>query len=394
MGFSTDAIHAGQEPEPTTGSVTIPIFQTSTYRLPELGAKTGFDYARTVNPTRTALETCLARLEGGRRALAFASGMAAIHAVFSMLKAGDHIILSRNVYGGTFRLLNGVLRGFNIETSFIDTTEAANVEAAFRPATKMVFIETPTNPILTLTDIAECSKICRARGATLVVDNTFMSPYWQKPIALGADIVVHSTTKFLNGHSDSVGGAAIVTREEDGERLHFIQKSIGAILSPFDSFLVTRGIKTLAIRMERHEENTRRIAEFLDGRAEVKALHYPGLPSHPQHELARRQAGGFGGIVAFDLGGYAEAKAFLDGLRLCLLAESLGGVETLISHPASMTHASVPVEERARIGITDGLVRISVGIEDAEDLIADLAGGLAAAGRVAASTAAAPSRTR
>jgi len=320
--------------------------------------------------------------------------MAAIHAVFSMLKSGDHIILSRNVYGGTFRLLNGVLRGFNIETSFIDTTEVANVEAAFRPATKMVFIETPTNPILTLTDIEGCSRICRARGATLVVDNTFMSPYWQKPIALGADIVVHSTTKFLNGHSDSVGGAAIVARDEDGERLHFIQKSVGAILSPFDSFLVTRGIKTLAVRMERHEENTRRIAEFLDGRAEVKALHYPGLPSHPQHELARRQAGGFGGMVAFDLGGYPEAKAFLDSLRLCLLAESLGGVETLISHPASMTHASVPAEERARIGITEGLVRISVGIEDAEDLIADLEGGLAAAARVAASTAAAPSRTR
>jgi cystathionine beta-lyase/cystathionine gamma-synthase len=393
MGFSTDAIHAGQEPDPTTGSVSVPIYQTSTYQLPELGVDKGFDYARTVNPTRTALETCLARLEGGKRGLAFASGMAAINAVFSMLKTGDHIILSRNVYGGTFRLLDGVLKSFGLETSFVDTTDLSVVEGAFRDNTRHVFIETPTNPILTLTDIRGCADLCRARGAVLVVDNTFMSPYWQNPLELGADMVVHSTTKFLNGHSDSLGGAVIVSKEEDGERLHFIQKSAGAILSPFDSWLVLRGVKTLAVRMERHEENTRKIAEFLGASDEVKELFYPGLPSHPQHDLATRQARGFGGMVTFDLGSYPAAKAFLDSLRLCLLAESLGGVETLISHPASMTHASVPPEERKRIGITEGLVRISVGIEDADDLIADLERGLTAAARAAESTAAAPSRS-
>lgn len=388
MGFSTDAIHAGQEPDPTTGSVSVPIYQTSTYKIPELGVVRGFDYARTVNPTRTALEACVARLEGGARGLAFASGMAGINAIFSMLKSGDHIILSRNVYGGTFRLLNGVLKNFGLETSFIDTTDLAIVKSAFKANTRMLFIETPTNPILTLTDIEGCAQLCRSHNAVLVVDNTFMSPYWQKPIALGADMVVHSATKFLNGHSDSVGGVVVTAKAEDGDRLHFIQKSAGAILSPFDSFLTMRGIKTLAVRMERHEENTRKVAAFLDGDARVKKVHYPGLAAHPQHALARRQAGGFGGLVAFDLGGYQEAKAFLDALSLCLLAESLGGVETLISHPGSMTHASVPADERARIGITDGLVRISVGIEDVEDLLADLEKGLEAAAKVEASTTA------
>ncbi|HXI02743.1 MAG TPA: PLP-dependent aspartate aminotransferase family protein [Candidatus Saccharimonadales bacterium] len=395
MGFSTDAIHAGQEPDPVTGAVSVPIYQTSTYQIPALGVYKGFDYARTVNPTRTALETCLARLEGGKRGLAFASGMAAINAVFSMLKAGDHIILSRNVYGGTFRLLKGVLNSFSIETSFVDTTDLANVKAAFTPATRMAFIETPTNPILTLTDIRGCADLCHERKALLVVDNTFMSPYWQRPLALGADMVVHSTTKFINGHSDSVGGAVITATEEAGERLYFIQKSAGAILAPFDCWLVMRGLKTLAVRMERHEENTRKVAEHLEKHPAVRKVHYPGLASHPQHELAKSQARGFGGMVAFDLGSYTAAKALLDSLKLCLLAESLGGVETLISHPASMTHASVPPEERKRIGISDGLVRISVGIEDAEDLIADLDGGLAAAEKAGASTSteAAPSRS-
>jgi cystathionine beta-lyase/cystathionine gamma-synthase len=380
MGFSTDAIHAGQSPDPRTGAVSVPIYQTSTYEHEALGKDRGYDYARTINPTRTALEECLAVLEGGRKALAFASGMAAINAVFSMLKTGDHVIVSQNVYGGTFRLVEGVLRNFGLDFQWVDTTDAAGVERAFRPNTAMVFVETPTNPVLTLTDIEACARLCRSRGAVLVVDNTFMSPYLQRPIALGADLVVHSTTKFLNGHSDSVGGAVVAAREDHGDRLYFIQKSAGAVLAPFDCWLVMRGIKTLAVRMRRTEENARRIAEFLEGHPKVKRTVYPGLASHPQHDLARRQASGFGGLVTFDLGGYDEVKALLDSLRLCLLAESLGGVETLISHPASMTHAAVPEEERRRIGVTDGMVRISVGIEDAEDLIADLERGLAAVG--------------
>ncbi|MBI3447476.1 MAG: PLP-dependent transferase [Acidobacteria bacterium] len=392
MGFATDAIHAGQEPDPTTGAVSVPIYQTSTYEVEALGETKGWNYARTINPTRSALENNLAILEKGKRALAFASGMAAINAVFSMLKAGDHVVVSQNVYGGTFRLVDGILKHFGVEFSFIDTTDLANVSAAMKPNTTMVFIETPHNPVMTLTDIAGCAALCRKRGARLVVDNTFMSPYWQNPIPLGADLVVHSTTKYLNGHSDSVGGAVIAAREEDGERLHFIQKSAGAILSPFDSWLVLRGVKTLAVRMERHEVNTRKIAAFLAGRPEIRAVNYPGLASHPQHALAKQQARGFGGMISFDLGGYAEAKSFLDALRLCALAESLGGVETLISHSASMTHASVPVDERRRIGVTDGLVRISVGIEDAEDLIEDLSRGLAAIGKTAVATGSAPSR--
>lgn len=380
MGFSTDAIHAGQESDPTTGAVAVPIYQTSTYEMVELGKTTGYDYARTINPTRAALERSLAAIEKGDRGFAFASGMAAINAVFSMLKTGDHVVLSENVYGGTFRLINGVLKNFGVDFSFIDTSAAGNIEAAMTPATKMVFIETPTNPILTLTDIAAASALCRKTGAILVVDNTFMGPYLQSPIALGADIVVHSTTKFLNGHSDSVGGAAITVKKEHGERLQFIQKSAGAILGPFDSWLVLRGIKTLGVRMDRHEANARTIADFLDGHPKVKRVLYPGLDSHPQHALAKKQARGFGALITFELGTYAAAKKFLDTLKICTLAESLGGVETLISHSASMTHASVPPAERARLGINDDLVRISVGIEDVEDLIADLDAGLSAIG--------------
>ena len=372
MGFSTDAIHAGQVSDPATGAVSVPIYQTSTYELIELGKTTGYDYARTINPTRSALERNLAALEKGNRAFAFASGMAAINAVFSMLAAGDHVVLSENVYGGTFRLINGVLRNFGLGFSFVDTSDLGQVEAAWTPSTKMLFVETPTNPILTLTDIAAASELCRARGATLVVDNTFMSPYLQTPIELGADIVVHSTTKFLNGHSDSVGGTAITVKPEHGDRLHFIQKSAGAVLSPFDSWLVMRGIKTLGVRMDRHENNARLIADFLDGHPRVTRVLYPGLDSHPQHALARRQARGYGALISFELGSYQAAKTMLDALKLCTLAESLGGVETLISHSGSMTHASVPEAERARLGIRNDLVRISVGIEDAEDLIADL----------------------
>ncbi|MGH9869685.1 MAG: trans-sulfuration enzyme family protein [Candidatus Polarisedimenticolia bacterium] len=372
MGFSTDAIHAGQESDPVTGAVSVPIYQTSTYELIELGRTTGYDYARTINPTRSALERNIAALEKGQRAFAFASGMAAINAVFSMLSSGDHVILSENVYGGTFRLINGVLKNFGLTFTFVDTSNLANVEAAWTSSTRMLFVETPTNPILTLTDIAAASALSRARGATLVVDNTFMSPALQTPIELGADIVVHSTTKFLNGHSDSVGGAAIVVKPEDGDRLYFIQKSAGAVLSPFDSWLVMRGIKTLGVRMDRHEANARIVADFLDGHHRVERVLYPGLESHPQHALARSQARGFGALISFELGSYEAAKAMLDALKVCTLAESLGGVETLISHSASMTHASVPPEERKRLGIKDDLVRISVGIEDAEDIVADL----------------------
>jgi cystathionine beta-lyase/cystathionine gamma-synthase len=393
MGFSTKAIHAGQEPDPTTGAVSVPIYQTSTYQYEELGVGKGFNYARTINPTRSALERNLAELEGGKRALAFASGMAAVNAVFSMLKAGDHVLVSQNVYGGTFRLIDGILKHFGVDFQFVDTCDTRNVEAAMRPSTRMLFVETPTNPVLTLTDLEACAALARKAGALLVVDNTFMTPYWQNPIALGADLVVHSTTKFLNGHSDSVGGAVIAAREEHGERLHFIQKSAGAILSPFDSWLVLRGVKTLAVRMERHEQSARRIAEWLKARPEPKRVIYPGLPDHPHHALARQQARGFGGMISFDLGGYGEAKSFLDSLRVCALAESLGGVETLISHSASMTHASVPPEERRRIGVTDGLVRMSVGLEDVEDLIEDLKEGLAAVAKGAAVTSV-PSRTR
>ncbi len=380
MGFSTEAVHAGQEADPTTGAVSVPIYQTSTYELAELGVTRGYDYARTINPTRSALERSLAALEKGQRAFAFASGMAAINAVFSMLSAGDHVVLSENVYGGTFRLINGVLRHMGLEFSFVDTSDLRNVEAAMSPRTRLVFVETPTNPILTLTDIAGAARLAHARGAALVVDNTFMSPCLQNPIPLGADIVVHSTTKFLNGHSDSVGGAAIAVKPEHVERLHFIQRSAGAVLSPFDSWLVLRGIKTLAVRMERHEASARTIADFLDGHPKVERVLYPGLDSHPQHALARSQGRGFGALISFELGSYENAKRLLDALRVCTLAESLGGGETLVSHSASMTHASVPAQERARLGIGDDLVRMSVGIEDAEDLIADLEAGLAAIG--------------
>ncbi len=380
MGFSTDAIHAGQEADPTTGAVSVPIYQTSTYELIELGKTTGFDYARTINPTRSALERNVAALEKAKRGFAFASGMAAINAIFSMLSAGDHVVLSENVYGGTFRLINGVLKNLGLSFTFVDTSSLGNVEAAVKQATKMVFVETPTNPILTLTDIEAVAGLCRARGAVLVVDNTFMSPYLQSPIGLGADIVVHSATKFLNGHSDSVGGVVVAVKDPHIERLHFIQRSAGAVLSPFDSWLILRGVKTLGIRMERHEASARRIAGFLDGHDRVKRVLYPGLASHPQHALAGRQARGYGALISFELGSYQAAKKFLDSLKICTLAESLGGVETLISHPASMTHLSVPPEERRRLGISEDLVRISVGIEDVEDLIADLDQALGAIG--------------
>lgn len=372
MGFATKAIHAGQEPDPTTGAVTVPIYQTSTYVQDALGQHKGFEYARTQNPTRLALEKNLAALEGGHAAHCFASGMAAIDTVLKLLKAGDHVIVSENTYGGTYRLFERVMRGFGLDFSYVDTTETINVENALRENTRMIFLETPTNPIMAVADLEGIGQSARANNIRLVVDNTFMSPYFLRPLEWGADVVVHSTTKYLNGHSDSIGGVAVTARPEDAEQIGFLQNAVGAILSPFDSFLITRGIKTLSVRMRQHDENGRQVAAFLDEHPKVQKVYYPGLPQHPQHQRAQQLMTGFGGMIAFETGSLAAARSVLDNVRLCALAESLGGVETLISHPATMTHASVPADQRQRLGITDGLVRISVGIEDVEDIIADL----------------------
>jgi cystathionine gamma-lyase/cystathionine beta-lyase/cystathionine gamma-lyase/homocysteine desulfhydrase len=372
MGFSTDCIHAGQEPEPVTGAVTYPIFQTSTYVQPELGRNKGYEYARTKNPTRSVLEAALAALERGKHGHCFASGMSAIDVVFRMLQSGDHVVAGENMYGGSYRLFSRVLEKFGLQFTYVDTSSVDAVRNAMRDNTGVVFLETPTNPMMTITDIAACAEVAHAGGALVVVDNTFCSPYLQRPIELGADIVVHSTTKFLNGHSDSVGGAVISNSDEVAEKIGFLQNAVGAILSPFDSWLVLRGIKTLAVRMRRHEENGMAMARYLANHAKVKKVYYPGLPNHPGHALAERQMNGFGALISFELGSLENAKRFLDRVRLCSLGESLGGVETLISHPETMTHASVPIADRTRLGITPGLVRISVGIEDVEDLIADL----------------------
>lgn len=378
MGFSTDAIHAGNEPDPTTGAVSVPIYQTSTYVQPELGRHKGFEYARTQNPTRKALEENLAVLEKGAAARCFASGMAAISAVATFAKAGDHVLVSDNTYGGTFRLYTKILASQGIDFTFIDTRDLALVKRSLRKNTRYVHLETPTNPMMSLCDIRRISELAKGAGALVLVDNTFASPYFQRPLELGADLVVHSTTKFLNGHSDSVGGAVISKTRELDEWIGFVQNSAGAILSPFDSWLVLRGVKTLAVRMERHESNGRAIAAFLDRHPKVKKVFYPGLPQHPQHDLAKKQMSGFGALISFELGSYDNAKKLLDSVRICSLGESLGGVETLICHPATMTHASVPEEDRQRLGITPGLVRVSVGIEDEEDLRDDLDRALAA----------------
>jgi cystathionine beta-lyase/cystathionine gamma-synthase len=372
MKFSTIAIHAGQEPDPTTGAVSVPIYQTSTYAQEGIGKHKGFEYARTQNPTRLACEKNLAALEGGQFGYAYASGMAATNAVMTLLQAGDHVIVSDNTYGGTFRLFDKVLRKFGLEFSYVDAREPQNVEDAARAETRMVFIETPTNPVMSLVDIAAVAEITKRRGIRLVVDNTFMSPYFQRPLELGADIVVHSTTKYLNGHSDSIGGVVVLNDEEDARQMAFIQNAAGAILSPMDAFLIMRGTKTLAVRMRQHDENGRQVAQFLAEHPAARKVYYPGLKSHPQYELARRQMSGFGGMISFETGSLENASRVLESVRLCTLGESLGGVETLISHPATMTHASVPEIERNRLGITDGLVRISVGIEDVEDIISDL----------------------
>ena len=372
MGFSTTAIHAGNEPDIATGAVSVPIYQTSTYAQDGLGQHKGFEYARTQNPTRSALETNIAALEGAKFGFAFASGMSAIDATLKLVKAGDHVILGDNTYGGTFRLFSRVLSDYGVEFDLVDTSDVTNLEPAFKANTKMVFVETPTNPVMTVTDLKAVSDMAHAHGARVVCDNTFMSPYFQRPIEFGCDIVVHSTTKYLNGHSDSVGGFVALNDEKDAEWIGFIQNSVGAILSPFDSFLVLRGTKTLAVRMEAHDKNGRMVANFLAEHPRVEKVFYPGLASHPQHELAKRQQTGFGGMVAFETGSLANAKKVLENVKLCTLGESLGGVESLISHPASMTHASVPQEKRESLGITDGLVRVSVGIEDIEDILADL----------------------
>jgi cystathionine beta-lyase/cystathionine gamma-synthase len=373
MGFATTAIHTGSEPDEATGAVTVPIYQTSTYAQDALGkTRQGYEYARTQNPTRSALERNIAALEGAKFGFAFASGMAAIDATLRLVKAGEHVIVSDNTYGGTARLFNRILSNYGIEFEYVDTAEPLNVEAAIKPNTKMVFLETPTNPVMIVTDLKEISEIAHRAGARVVCDNTFLSPYLQRPMEFGVDIVVHSTTKYLNGHSDGVGGIVVLNDEEDANWIGFVQNSAGAILSPFDSWLVVRGTKTLALRMEQHDKSGRAVAAFLEEHPKVRKVYYPGSASHPQHALARRQQRGFGGMVAFDVGSLAAAKTVLESVRLCTLAESLGGVETLISHPATMTHASVDVEKRERLGITDGLVRISVGIEDTDDIIADL----------------------
>ena len=370
--FSTICIHAGQEPDPSTGAIITPIFQTATYVQDELGKHKGYEYARTQNPTRAALEQNVAAIERGKAGFAFASGMAAIGAIATMLKAGDHVIVTDNTYGGTFRLFDKVLTRYQLEFTYVDTSRPQLIQDALRPTTRMLFVETPTNPVMRLTDLARTAEISRAAGVRFVVDNTFASPYVQRPLELGADLVVHSTTKYLNGHSDSVGGIVVATRDDDIEWLGFIQNAEGAILSPLDSWLVLRGTKTLAIRMAQHNANGLAVAEFLASHPKVREVIYPGLPSHPQHELAKRQMNGFGGMLSFDVGHFEGARRVLNRVRLMALAESLGGVETLISHPASMTHASVPPERRAAIGLSDSLVRISVGIEDAVDLIDDL----------------------
>jgi len=375
--FDTICIHAGQTPDPSTGAIITPIYQTSTYVQDALGVHKGYEYARTQNPTRAALERNLAAIERGKAAFGFASGMAATNAVMTLLQSGDHVVVTDNTYGGTYRLFERVLRKYQLDFTYADTSQLNEIERAIRPSTKLLFIETPTNPVLRITDLAAACTIAHGHGIPVVVDNTFASPYVQRPIDFGADLVIHSTTKFLNGHSDSVGGAVIAVRDDHIEWLRFIQNAQGAIIGPMDAWLVLRGTKTLPIRMERHNANGLALAQFLAAHPKVSTVHYPGLPSHPQHELASRQMRGFGGLLAFEMGSLERARSVLNNVRLIALAESLGGVESLISHPATMTHASVPPERRRQIGITDDMVRISVGIEDLQDLQDDLEQALA-----------------
>ncbi len=378
IGFATRAIHVGQEPDPLTGAVTVPIYPTSTYVQQGIGEHKGYEYSRVSNPTRTRLEENLAALEGGLAARVFASGMAAINALTTLLKSGDHVICGNDLYGGVPRLFNQVWADFGLEFSYVDTSEAGQVERSMRKNTRMVYVETPTNPLMRLSDIGAIAAICRRRKTELIVDNTFMSPYFQQPLALGADMVVHSTTKFLNGHSDGLGGVVVCSKPEQAEKLAFMQKAAGAILSPFECWLVLRGVKTLAARMEQHDRSGRIVARFLAEHKKVKKVFYPGLPDHPQYELAKQQMSGFGSMITFETGSLNNAKKMLKKVSVCSLGESLGGVETLISHPATMTHAALGEKGRKAIGITDGMVRISVGIEDVEDIVDDLDRALAA----------------
>jgi len=378
-GFATKAIHVGQEPDPLTGAVAVPIYATSTYVQEEIGKHKGYEYARVSNPTRTRVEQNLAALESGSSAHVFASGMAAVTAVTQcFLKQGDHLICGHNVYGGVPRFFNEVLAKYGVEITYVNTSDASAVKKALRKNTKIVWIETPTNPLMLLTDIKEVAEITHKSGAELVVDNTFMSPYFQRPLELGADMVLHSTTKFLNGHSDGLGGVVVGTKPEHAEKLAFMQKASGAILSPFECWLVLRGVKTLAVRMEQHDKSGRAIAAFLQKHKKVKKVLYPGLKEHPQYDLAKRQMTGFGAMITIETGSFDNAQKMLRKVRVCSLGESLGGVETLISHPATMTHAALGEVGRREIGLTDGMVRLSVGIEDVDDLIADLDQALAA----------------
>jgi cystathionine gamma-lyase len=372
LGFGTRAIHAGQQPDPTTGAIMPPVYQTSTYVQPELGRHLGYEYARTHNPTREALEGNVAALEGGKHGLAFGSGLAATDTVAKLFSAGDHVVCGEGVYGGTFRLFDQVISRMGIEFTFVDSGDLDAIRAAVRPNTRMIHVETPTNPMMRITDLAGAAEIARAAGAWLSVDNTFASPYNQRPLELGADLVIHSTTKYLNGHSDMVGGLVVTADDEIHDRLRFLQNAAGAVPGPWDCWLALRGTKTLHLRMAAHNAAGQRVAEWLEGHEKVERVYYPGLPSHPQHDLAARQMSGFTGMVSIETGSLERARALVNGVRIFSLAESLGGVESLIGHPAMMTHASVPVDRRQAMGLSDGLVRLSCGVEDVEDLIEDL----------------------
>lgn len=372
-GFGTLAIHAGQPADPNTGAVMTPVYQTSTFAQKSPGVHTGYEYARTDNPTRTAYQQCVAALENGKYGLAFASGLAASDALMHRLQAGDHVVCCDDVYGGTFRIFDKVFTRAGIEFTFVDLSDLKKAEAAFRPNTKMLWMESPTNPMLKILDIEALTKLARSKKVLSVVDNTFMSAYFQKPLNLGADIVVHSVTKYMNGHSDVVGGMIVTSNDRVYEELKFLQNAVGAVPGPWDCFLVMRGLKTLHVRMERHAENAIKVAKFLEKHPRIEKVIYPGLESHPQHAIAKKQMSGFGGMITFFIkGGLPEARRFLEKVKVFTLAESLGGVESLVEHPAIMTHASIPAETRKQLGIHDNLVRISVGIEDVADLIADL----------------------
>lgn len=372
MKFSTKAIHAGNEPEEVTGAVNVPIFATSTYANEAFGVSKGFDYGRSINPTRIALEKNLAAIENGKFGFAFSSGLGATHAIATLLQQGDHVIVSQNVYGGTYRIFERIFRKQGLDFSWVDTSKPEEINSVLKPNTKMIFVETPTNPMLTLTDLGMISKLAKEKNLISVCDNTFMSPYFQNPLDLGIDIVMHSTTKYINGHSDAIGGCVVTNSEQIAEQIKFIQNSVGAVPSPFDCYLVLRATKTLALRMERHNENAIKIAGVLVNNPKIKKVFYPGLVSHPQHELAKKQMRGFGGMISIELGSLDKAVKFFNGLKIFSRAESLGGVESLVCHPVSMTHGSVPKEEREKFGLTDGLVRLSVGVEDYEDLLEDI----------------------